>query len=62
MLIYRQYFEHTSVQTAFVGYGEEAVALTIRRATDEIGMDEAERVSVYPSILPLLHATLNADL
>jgi len=33
---YRQYFEKSTTETAFIGYSSETTALTIRQATDEI--------------------------
>ena len=32
---YRQYFENTAVETAFIGYSSEAVSLGVRMSTDD---------------------------
>ena len=37
--IYRQYFENSRVETAFIGYSSEMTALTVRQATDDTAED-----------------------
>jgi len=35
MIMYRQYFENSSTQTAFIGYSTEMTALAVRKAAEQ---------------------------
>ena len=42
LYLYRQYFENSRVETAFIGYSSEMTALTVRQATDDTAKDRED--------------------
>ena len=60
LYLYRQYFENSRLETAFIGYSSEMTALTVRQATDDTAKDRDDddywdfTVCLYSHTLPVL--------